>query len=52
LRRPVRFEGWVTQREDRKVHSAGRLLVDDVVTVEAEGLYIIVDPERVVNLLG
>jgi acyl-coenzyme A thioesterase PaaI-like protein len=52
LRRPVRFEGWVTQREDRKVHSAGRLLVDDVVTVEAEGLYIVVDPERVVNLLG
>lgn len=52
LRRPLRFEGWVAQREERKVHSAGRLLVDDVVTVEAEGLYIIVDPERVVNLLG
>ena len=52
LHRPVRFEGWVTRREERKVHSAGRLLVDDVVTVEAEGLYIIVDPERVVKLLG
>ncbi|HSP99289.1 MAG TPA: hotdog domain-containing protein [Candidatus Dormibacteraeota bacterium] len=52
LHRPLRFEGWVAQREERKVHSAGRLLVDDVVTVEAEGLYIIVDPERVVNLLG
>ena len=51
LHRPVRFEGWVSQREERKVHSAGRLLVDDVVTVEAEGLYIIVAPERVVNLL-
>src|SRR5512139_3500399 len=48
LHRPLRFEGWVAQREERKVHSAGRLLVDDVVTVEAEGLYIIVDPERVV----
>jgi acyl-coenzyme A thioesterase PaaI-like protein len=52
LRRAVRFEGWVAQREERKVHSAGRLLVDGVVTVEAEGLYIIVDPARVVNLLG
>jgi acyl-coenzyme A thioesterase PaaI-like protein len=52
LRRPLRFEGWVTQREERKVHSAGRLLVDDVVTVEAEGLYIVVDSERVVKLLG
>lgn len=51
LHRPLRFEGWVTQREARKVHSAGRLLVDDVVTVEAEGLYIVVDPERVVRLL-
>jgi acyl-coenzyme A thioesterase PaaI-like protein len=52
LHRRLRFEGWVTQREERKVHSAGRLLVDDVVTVEAEGLYIIVDPERVARLLG
>lgn len=52
LHRPLRFEGWVARREERKVHSAGRLLVDDVVTVEAEGLYIVVDPERVVNLLG
>jgi acyl-coenzyme A thioesterase PaaI-like protein len=52
LRRSLRFEGWVAQREDRKVHSAGRLLVDGVVTVEAEGLYILVDPERVVDLLG
>ena len=52
LDRPLRFEGWVAQREERKVHSLGRLLVDDVVTVEAEGLYIVVDPERVVRLLG
>jgi hypothetical protein len=52
LHRPLRFEGWVEQREARKVHSRGRLLADDVVTVEAEGLYIVVDPERVVRLLG
>jgi acyl-coenzyme A thioesterase PaaI-like protein len=51
LRRRVRFEGWVTRREARKIHSAGRLLVDDTVTVEAEGLYIVVDVERVMRML-
>lgn len=52
LHRPLRFEGWVSRREERKVHSAGRLLAGDVVTVEAEGIYVILDPLRVVNLLG
>ncbi|MBX3024800.1 PaaI family thioesterase [bacterium] len=52
LHQPLRFEGWVARREERKVHSAGRLLAGDVVTVEAEGLYVILDPLRVVNLLG
>lgn len=51
LHRAVRFEGWVTQREERKVRTAGRLLVDDNVTVEAEGLYIIVDAARVMRML-
>ena len=51
LHRAVRFEGWVARREDRKVHSRGRLLVDGAVTVEAEGLFILVDPQRVVRLL-
>lgn len=51
LRRRLRFEGWVTQREERKVHSVGRLLADDVVTVEAEGLYVLLDPLRVMRLL-
>lgn len=52
LHRPLRFEGWVERREERKVHSAGRLLAGDDITVEAAGLYIVVDPERVVRLLG
>jgi acyl-coenzyme A thioesterase PaaI-like protein len=51
LHRALRFEGWVTQREERKIHTAGRLLVDDAVTVEAEGLYIVVDAERVMRML-
>lgn len=51
LHRPIRFEGWVTQREARKIHTAGRLLADDVVTVEAEGLFILVDADRVMRML-
>src|SRR5262249_2988003 len=51
LYRPVRLEGGVDRREERKVHSRGRLLVDGAVTVEAEGLFILVDPERIVRLL-
>jgi len=51
LHREVRFEGWVQQREQRKIHTVGQLLVDDRVTVEAEGLYIFVDPTRVMRML-
>jgi len=51
LHREVRFEGWVTAREERKVRSAGRLLVDGTVTAEAEGLFIVIDVERVMRLL-
>ena len=47
----LRFEGWVKQREKRKIHTAGRLLVDGNVTVEAEGLYIVVDVDRVMRML-
>jgi len=51
LHRAVRFEGWVKQREERKIHAAGRLLADGEVTVEADGLFIIVDVERVMRML-
>jgi hypothetical protein len=51
LRRELRFEGWVTRREERKIHAAGRLLADGEVTVEAEGLYIVVDADRVMRML-
>lgn len=51
LHRAVRFEGWVKQREERKIHAAGRLLADGEVTVEADGLFILVDAERVMRML-
>jgi acyl-coenzyme A thioesterase PaaI-like protein len=52
LHRPLRFEAWVERREARKIHSRGQLIADGAVTVEAEGLFILVDPERVMKLLG
>src|SRR5262249_60973027 len=51
LHRAVRFEGWVKQREERKIHAAGRLFADGEVTVEADGLFIIIDVERVMRML-
>jgi hypothetical protein len=51
LHRQVRFEGEVIRREERKIHTAGRLVVDGVVTVEAEGLFIVVDVDRVMRML-
>ncbi len=51
LHRQVRFEGWVEQREERKIHTAGRLLVDGSVTVEAEGVFVVVDVNRVMRML-
>jgi hypothetical protein len=51
LHREVRFEGSVTRREERKIHTAGRLLVDGTIAVAAEGLFIVVDAERVMRLL-
>jgi hypothetical protein len=47
----LRFEGWQESIEDRQVHSVGRLLVGDEVSVEAEGWFVLVPLERIMNLL-
>ncbi len=52
LHTELRFEGWQERVEDRKVYTAGRLLVGDTVTVEAAGLFILVSAERVMKMLG
>jgi Thioesterase superfamily len=46
------FEGWVEQRSAREVHTRGRLLRGDIVTVEAEGVFALLSPERVMALLA
>jgi acyl-coenzyme A thioesterase PaaI-like protein len=45
-----RFEGWVVERDDRRVTSHGRLVQGGHVTVEAEGRFAIFTPEEVREL--
>jgi hypothetical protein len=52
LHTEVRFEGWQTGVEGRHVRTAGRLVAGDEVTVEAEGVFVLVPIERVLQLLG
>ena len=51
LRREVRFEGWREKVEERRIHSAGRLLVDDQVTVEARGVFKTISTDRLQKLV-
>ncbi len=52
LLKPLLFEGWVDRTEGRKSYCKGRIVQDDTVTCEAEGLFIQVDAERIRNLGG
>jgi len=50
LHREVRFEGWREKIEERRIHSAGRLLVGDQVTVEARGVFKTISLDRIQKL--
>jgi acyl-coenzyme A thioesterase PaaI-like protein len=45
------FEGEITRIEGRKIFTEGRLFAGDVLTAEAEGIFISVDPSRFEELL-
>lgn len=49
---PLRYEGWRERLAGRRIHAAGRLLADGVVTVEAEGTFVHLPRERVMQMLG
>src|SRR5262249_46937037 len=51
LRTPLVFEGWVERKAGRRVHTRGRCLHGDEVTVEAEGVFVLVPVERVLRML-
>jgi acyl-coenzyme A thioesterase PaaI-like protein len=48
---PLRFEGWQTRVAGRRIHAAGRLLVGDRVTAEAEGTFVRLAGRRVLSML-
>jgi len=50
LHREVRFEGWREKIEDRRIYSAGRLVVDDRITVEARGIFKTISLDRIQKL--
>jgi acyl-coenzyme A thioesterase PaaI-like protein len=41
------FEGWVTERKGRRIHSRGQLLQDGLVTVEAFGVFVDMERSRI-----
>jgi hypothetical protein len=51
LQVPLRFEGWQDRVEGRRVYTRGRLLAGDRVTVEAEGVFVLVPIERILRML-
>ena len=52
LHADLRFEAWVEDVTGSRVTSRGRALHGDVVTVEAEGVFKILDRDLVMNLTG
>ena len=50
LHSPLRFEAWVTGVEGRKIYTAGHCHAGDLLTAEAEGIFISISQERVDEL--
>jgi acyl-CoA thioesterase FadM len=47
----LRFEGWVERVEGSEVHTQGRIIHGELVTVEAAGVFVQLSHERVMRLL-
>jgi acyl-coenzyme A thioesterase PaaI-like protein len=52
LHATVRFEGWTEQVDGRRIVTRGTLTAGDAVTAEAEGLFVVIDPERALEYFG
>ena len=52
LHKEVTFEGWTEKVEGRRITSLGTMSVDGVVTAEAEGLFIIIEPAKAWEYFG
>ena len=49
---PLRFEGWQERVDGRRVHVRGRLLDGERMTVDAEGIFVVVPVERILAMLA
>lgn len=52
LHREVHLEGWTDRVVGRRVVAKGTLTVDGAVTAEAEGLFVVIGPERAAEYFG
>lgn len=52
LHRPARLRGWTERVEGRRIVAKGELVVDGVVTAEAEGLFVSIGPELAARYFG
>ena len=52
LHRPVELHGWLDRVEGRRIVSKGELRVDGVLTAEAEGLFVSIDPRLAAEYFG
>jgi acyl-coenzyme A thioesterase PaaI-like protein len=50
ISRPAVFEGWVTGRKGRRIHSQGQLVQDGLVTVEAFGEFVEMERSRIESM--
>ena len=52
LHRPVELHGRIDRVEGRRIVSKGELYVDGVLTAEAEGLFVTIDPRLAAEYFG
>jgi acyl-coenzyme A thioesterase PaaI-like protein len=52
LHTELRLEGWTEQVDGRRLVTRGTLEAEGVVTAEAEGLFVVIDPERALEYFG
>jgi acyl-coenzyme A thioesterase PaaI-like protein len=52
LHTDVTIEGWTEQIDGRRIVTRGTMTAADTVTAEAEGLFVVIDPERALEYFG
>jgi Thioesterase superfamily len=52
LHTEIQLEAWTEQVDGRRIVTRGTLAVDGAVTAEAEGLFVVIDPERALEYFG